>query len=126
MRTTKLGTLTWVGFFLMCLVTSPVRADQAADEAAIRANAKKYVELYNRRDSKSMADMWSPDAVYTDASTGESTVGREAIAKQLDHTFAGADDAKLYVHVDSVDFVSPNVAVEKGTAEIKYAKHPTE
>ena len=49
----------------------PVRADQAADEAAIRANAAKYVESYNRRDSKTMASMWSPEAVYTDDSTGE-------------------------------------------------------
>lgn len=101
-------------------------ADQAADEAAIRANATKYVEAYNRRDSKTMASMWSPDAVYTDSSTGEAVVGRDAIAKQLDHGFAGAEDAKLKVDIGSIDFVSPNVAIEKGTAEVSYAKSPTE
>src|SRR6478609_9084623 len=101
-------------------------ADQAADEAAIRANAAKYVEAYNRRDSATMASMWSPDAVYTDDSTGESAVGRDAIKKQLDHTFAGAEDAKLKIDIDSIDFVSPNVAVEKGSAEVTYAKHPAE
>src|SRR5437773_11010003 len=42
--------------------TSVVVADQAADEATIRANAAKYVESYNRRDSKTMASMWSPEA----------------------------------------------------------------
>jgi uncharacterized protein (TIGR02246 family) len=97
-----------------------------SDEAAIRANAEKYVEAYNRRDSKTMASMWSPEAVYSDTSTGESVVGREAIAKQLDEAFAGAEDAKLKVLVKSVDFVSPNVAVEKGTAEVSYSKSPTE
>src|SRR4051794_26244046 len=95
-----------------------LRANQAADEATIRANAAKYVESYNRRDSKTMASMWSPDAVYTDDSTGESVIGREAIAKQLEHMFAGAEDAKLKIDIDSINFVSPNVAIEKGTAEV--------
>ncbi len=104
------------------LSATTIRADHAADEAAIRANAAKYVELYNRRDAKSMADMWSPDAVYQDPSTGEGVVGREEIAKQLDYAFAGAEDAKLAVTIDSIDFLSPNVAVESGVAEITYSK----
>jgi uncharacterized protein (TIGR02246 family) len=101
---------------------SAVAADQAADEAAIRANVDKYVESYNRRDSKSMASMWSPDAVYQDPSTGEGVVGREEIAKQLDYVFAGSEDAKLAVTIDSIDFVSPNVAIEKGVADITYSE----
>ena len=100
--------------------TSGIAADSSADEAAIRANAEKFVEAYNRRDSKSMAAMWSPEAVYMDPTTGEGVVGREAIAKQFDYAFAGADDAKLAVTVDSIDFVSPNVAIEKGIAEVTY------
>ena len=108
------------------VTTTTVLADQTADEATIRANAAKYVELYNRRDSKSMAAMWSPDAVYINDETGEKAVGLEAIAKQLDYEFAGAEDAKLSINIESVDFVSPNVAIEKGTAEVKYGKLPTE
>ena len=98
-----------------------IAADQSADEATIRANANKFVEAYNRRDSKTMASMWSPEAVYMDPTTGEGVVGREAIAKQFDFTFAGAEDAKLAVTVDSIEFVSPNVAIEKGTAAVTYA-----
>jgi uncharacterized protein (TIGR02246 family) len=101
-------------------------ADQAADEAAIRANVEKYVEAYNRRDSKTMASMWSPEAVYMDPTTGEGVVGREEIAKQFDDTFAGSEDAKLTVTVDSIEFVSPNVAVEKGTAEVGYSEFDPE
>lgn len=117
-----------LSIILLVFITggSFTRADQAADEAAIRANAAKYVEAYNRRDSRTMASMWSPDAVYTDNSTGEGVVGRDAIAKQLDHAFAGAEDAKLKVNIDSIEFVSPNVAIEKGTAEVSYSKSPTE
>lgn len=101
-------------------------ADQAEDEVTIRANAAKYVESYNRRDSKTMASMWSPDAIYIDDETGERAIGHDAIAKQLDHEFAGAEDAKLTIQVDSIDFISPNVAVEKGTAEVTYSKEKPE
>jgi uncharacterized protein (TIGR02246 family) len=95
-------------------------ADQAADEKTIRENADKFVEAYNRRDSKTMADMWSPDAVYIDPSTGEGFTGRENISQQFDVTFAGAEDAKLGVTIDSIEFVSPNVAIEKGSAKVSY------
>jgi uncharacterized protein (TIGR02246 family) len=114
--------LTVVVATCLASATSTARADQAADEATIRANAAKYVESYNRRDSKTMASMWSPEAVYIDDETGERAVGHDAIAKQLDHEFAGAEDAKLTIHIDSIDFLSPNVAVEKGTAEVTYSK----
>jgi uncharacterized protein (TIGR02246 family) len=126
MRARPLITFLWAAMLTTLCWATATRADQAADEAAVRANAAKYTEAYNRRDSKTMASMWSPDAVYTDATTGEGVVGRDAIAKQLDRVFAGAEDAKLSVHVDSVDFVSPNVAVEKGTVEVTYSKSPTE
>ena len=85
-----------------------------ADEAVIRENAEKYVEAYNRRDSKTMASMWSPEAVYMDPATNEGVVGREAISKVFDEQFAGSEDSKLAVTIDSIDFVSPNVAIEKG------------
>ena len=101
-------------------------ADISPDEAAIRANADKYVEAYNRRDSRTMAGMWSPDAVYMDPATDERIVGRDNIAKHFDYIFAGSEDAKLAVTIDSIDFVSPNVAVEKGTAVVTYSDFPPE
>jgi uncharacterized protein (TIGR02246 family) len=108
----------------VCLAFQAVNAaaDQAADEATIRANAAKYVEAYNRRDAKAMASMWSPEAVYMSPATGEEVVGRDAIAKQIEDSFASAEDGKLSVHINSIDFVSPNVAVEKGTSEVTYSK----
>lgn len=126
MRAKPFRILLWAALLPALFWTASLRADLTEDEAAIRANAEKYVEAYNRRDSKTMATMWSPDAVYADATTGEGVVGRDAIAKQLDFVFAGSEDAKLKVTVDSIDFVSPNVAVEKGTAEVTYSKAPTE
>jgi uncharacterized protein (TIGR02246 family) len=107
---------------LWAAAAAPALADQAADEAAIRESAAKYVDAYNRRDSKTMASMWSPDAVYTDAGTGQQAVGRENIAKQLERSLANDKDSKLSVQIESVEFVSPNVAVERGTAEIARPK----
>ena len=101
-------------------------AEPSADEAAIRANCDKYVEAFNRRDSQMMADMWSTEAVYEDPRTGESVVGREEIKKQFDHAMAGAEDAKLAVTIESIEFVSPNVAIEKGTAVVTYGEHDSE
>jgi uncharacterized protein (TIGR02246 family) len=124
MRAKCLYTILWVAILTTSLLSPAARADQAADEAEIRANAEKYVVSYNRRDSKTMASMWSPEAVY--AESGEHVVGRDAIAKELDQVFAGSEDAKLKVTIDSIDFVSPNVAVEKGTAEVAYSKSPAE
>lgn len=100
--------------------------DLSADEAAIRANCDKYVEAYNRRDSKTMASMWSPDAVYLEPDTGERIEGRDNIARFFDDVFAGMEDAKLTVTIDSIDFVSPNVAIEKGTAVVSYSDFPPE
>ena len=101
-----------------CLALDVCRADQAEDEAAIRKNAEAYVEAYNKHDAKALAAMWSPDAVYMDPSTGEAAVGQEEIEKVFTETLADLKDAKLTVEVTSVDFMSPNVAVERGTARI--------
>jgi uncharacterized protein (TIGR02246 family) len=106
--------------------TTAATQDAAADESAIRANAEKYVEAYNRRDSKTMASMWSPDAVYMDPNTGEGVIGRDAIAKQFDYAFAGSEDAKLEVDVESINFLSPNVAIEEGRATVTYSDFPPE
>jgi uncharacterized protein (TIGR02246 family) len=94
------------------------RADQAEDEAAIRKNAENYVAAYNNHDAKALAAMWSPDAVYLDPSTGETAVGQEDIEKFFAKTWADTKNFKLEVSVDSVRFVSPNVAIENGTARI--------
>jgi uncharacterized protein (TIGR02246 family) len=100
------------------VVPTNCRADQAEDEAEIRKNAEAYVAAYNDHDAKTLAAMWSPDAVYTNPSTGEAAVGREEIEKMFAETLADAKDAKLEVSVDGVKFMSPNVAIENGTVRI--------
>src|SRR5207247_6431240 len=88
--------------------------NQAADEAAIRKSAASYVEAFNKHDAKALADLWSPDAVYLNRSTGEEVVGREAIIEQFVALFKEQPELKLEVNIASVQFVSPNVAIERG------------
>ena len=108
--------------FLAITGTSNLRgqqpSDQSADEAVIRKAAASYVEAFNKHDAKAVADQWSPDAVYLNRSTGEEAVGRAAIVKQFEALFKEQPALKLEVTVTSIQFVSPNVAIEQGTAKI--------
>jgi uncharacterized protein (TIGR02246 family) len=105
-------------FSVCALAPIDSRADQADDEAAIRKSDEAYAEAYNKQDAKALAALWSPEAVYVDPETGEESVGRDAIEKEFTETFAGLKDAKLEMDVASIKFLSPNVAVENGTARV--------
>ena len=91
---------------------------QAADEAAIRKTVESYVAAFNQGDAKALAAMWSPEAVYTNPLSGQQVVGRAEIEKQFAAIFADAKGAKLEAKTDSVQFISPSVAVEHGTAKV--------
>jgi uncharacterized protein (TIGR02246 family) len=91
---------------------------QSADEAAIRKAAASYAEAFNKHDAKALAAHWSPDAVYTNRSTGEEVVGQAAIGEQFAALFKGQPALKVEVTVGSVQFVSPNVAIENGTTKV--------
>jgi uncharacterized protein (TIGR02246 family) len=103
---------------LVCFTPLACFADQADDDAAIRKNAEAYVDAYNKRDAKAVAALWSPDAVYMDPSTGEAAVGREEIESAFTEILSELRDGKLEVEVESVEFVSPNVAIENGIARV--------
>ena len=92
-------------------------SDQSANEAAIRKMVASYVQAFNRHDAKAMADHWSPDAVYLNRTTGEEVVGRAAIAEQFAALFKEQPELKLEVNVESIQFISPNVAVEHGNQD---------
>jgi uncharacterized protein (TIGR02246 family) len=92
--------------------------DQAAAEAAIRKAVQSYVAAYNGGDGKALAALWSPDAVYTSPLTGEQVFGREAIEAHFTAMFEELKGVRLEVNSDSIQFVSPNVAIESGTAKV--------
>lgn len=118
-----------LSFFLSLLALSlgwlaggEALADQAVEEAAIRKAVESYTAAFNKQDAKALASHWSPEAVYTNPVSGEEVVGRDAIEKQFGEIFATLKGAKLESKVESIRFVSPNVAVENGTARVTVAE----
>jgi len=105
------------------------RADEPAassDEATIRKNVQAAVEAFNRQDAKALAALWSPEAVYTLRTSGSQVVGREAIEKDYGALFEGKKDRKLSIEIEAINFVSPNVAIERGTAKVTGGDEPAE
>ncbi len=92
-------------------------SDPSANEADIRKMVASYVQAFNSHDAKALADHWSPDAVYLNRTTGEEVVGRAAIAEQFAALLKEQPELKLEVNVESIQFISPNVAVEHGTTK---------
>ena len=97
-------------------------AQQAGDppdaEAAIKKAVAAYVESYNKHDAEALAAQWSPEAVYINRVTGEEVVGQKAIAEQFTAIFKEQPNLKIDVSTESIQFLSPNVAVEQGTAKL--------
>lgn len=105
---------------LWCLpAVIAAEADQRADETmAIRQAVESYVAAFNGADAKALAAMWSPEAVYTNPLSGAQVVGRDAIEQQFAGIFASSKGAKLEATTKSIDFISPGVAVESGSAKV--------
>ena len=95
-------------YLMLCLVATlltpiPLTAqdvpDQGDDEAAVRKVGAEYVETFNKRDAKTLASYWSPEAVYVNRISGEQVVGREAITAQFKSLFDTATNLNLAVNV---------------------------
>ncbi len=91
---------------------------QAGEDVAIRKAVESYIGAFNTADAEALAALWSPEAVYTNPLSGQQVVGREAIQKQFADIFASAKGIKLAVATHSIQFISPGVAVEHGTATL--------
>jgi len=90
--------------------------NQTEDEKSIRKAVASYVDAFNRQDAPKVAGHWSPEAVYVTPIDGRRVIGRKAIEAQFASLFDTAKGLKINVVVDSIQFVSPNVAVEQGQA----------
>lgn len=93
-------------------------AQTSADEKAIRRAVQSYVAAFNAGDAKALAAHWSQDGVYTNRTTGQQFSGREAIEAEFEILFSHGQSARLDVSLESIRFVTPDVAVEEGTAYV--------
>ncbi len=110
---------------LLVIVGTAAALAQAPDDerTAIEAAITAYVDAFNSQDAKTLADFWSPEGVYTSRLSGEQIVGRDALQAEFAALFDEIADAKLEVATQSIDFVSPNVALEVGQATVIRPDH---
>lgn len=107
-----------IGLSIFCGGQISFAADQAKDTAAIEKSIKSYTAAFNAGDAKALAAHWAPDAVYSNPLTGTQVEGREAIAKEMAAVLTEVKGSKLTVDVQSIQFISPGVAVEQGTSKL--------
>lgn len=98
----------------LCAV-SPLFADNA-DEEAIHAAAVAYVDAYNSKDAAGAASLFTAEA-RVETSSGEVAEGAEAILAAFEAEFAGNPEAQISLEMESLRFLTPEVAVEQGATE---------
>jgi uncharacterized protein (TIGR02246 family) len=86
---------------------------QSADERTIRAAAEAFARAYNARDAHALAEQFTKDADVVDID-GVRTRGREAIEEVLAATFKDEPGVRIALTIDSLRFLSPDVALEEG------------
>ena len=101
----------------------PVTERRSADEAAIRQTDASFVKAYQQGNAKSVAAHFTPDAEYVDE-FGNVIQGREAIEESLTEFFDKHRGCKLEMNIDTIRFISPEVAVEDGRTTATHAESP--
>jgi len=104
-------------------VVEQMKADATTE---IKKAVTAYIAAFNARDATTLAELWSPGAVYRSQATGEIIAGREALEAEFAAQFEDRKDARLEVATKSIEFISPNVALEEGTATIVQTNMPPE
>lgn len=88
------------------------------DVRQIEKEVADYVEAFNAKDAAALSRHWSESGAYVRPSDGKRLIGREAIRKEFETTFAEQPEATLAVKVHTIRFVTGDVAIEEGTAEV--------
>jgi uncharacterized protein (TIGR02246 family) len=100
-------------------------ASQAADAgpgghlAAIRAVADSFLEAYRAKDAAALGALFTEDAEIAD-DEGEVTRGRPAIVERFARLFDASQGGTLDVDIESTRLLSPDSAVEEGTATVSH------
>lgn len=101
-------------------------ADTSQDRAQIANEVEKYVAAFNARDAKALANLWTEGGIYSNPRNGEEVTGRAAIEKQFTQLFGAVKGARLDAKSQSIQFVSPSVAIEQGFATVTVPNEPSE
>lgn len=95
--------------------------EKTDDLTQVEAAIKSYMAAFNARDVEALVGHWSPQGVFVSRDSGEQVVGRESMREEFATMFAGEGAPKLAVETESIEFISPNVALERGTATVTHS-----
>ena len=92
--------------------------DHASDEAEIRESIGRFEQAYNAHDAQAIAELFTPRGRIIDK-VGNRAEGREAIAEVFGEIFAAFPGNQIEVHIESLEFLDADLAVETGiTSEL--------
>ena len=83
------------------------------DEESIRKGAGEFSKAFEKGDAKAIAAMWVEHGEYED-DQNKTIRGRDAIEKAYTEIFEQKKGGKIDVEIQSVRFLTPDVAVEEG------------
>lgn len=89
-----------------------------AEDDAVRAAMRSYVEAFNKHDAAAVASWWAANAVYVDAVTGQQVEGRKTIQTDFQSLFAADPGIRLSGNVSSVRMVTDSVASVAGSSVV--------
>ena len=121
MKRMMLTVLVLGGCLVARALADPPAAEPSPDEAAIRKMVSDYAEAFNKHDAGALAGFWSPEAVYLNRVSGDSCRPRVPSPSSLPNSSYKLD-VKMTCQTESIQFVSPNVAVERGTSTMIFPK----
>ena len=103
----------------LALVVTVGAQDDAApssdDQTTIEKAAIAFVEAYNQQDVAGIASLFAEDAELIERD-GTTFVGREEIGSAFAEVFELSPQGKISLSVESIRFVTPDVAVEEGVS----------
>jgi uncharacterized protein (TIGR02246 family) len=95
--------------------------DQSNAIAEIKSAIESYAKRFQAKDVDALLEHWTSDGVYVNQTTGERVVGHESLKMQFEQLFAEEKIPELKLESESIDLVSPNVALERGVAVVTAA-----
>src|SRR5262249_50284959 len=89
-------------------------ASPKGDAAAIENFMRAYIDAFNKNQAEAVSAFWTPQCEYVDRETGERTVGRDAMRRDMEKLFKENPGAKIGVELGAVRFIRPDVAAVEG------------
>jgi len=123
----KFGKLTAFGLSLIALLMSAqsvALAQAPAADAAIKDRVAGFVKAYNGRNAANLSDFFTDDATLIDVDGGVIR-GKAGIGAQFATGFAAASNYTLESSVDSIRYITPDVAQIEGASTLSAPNEAT-